>query len=85
MKKIKSIIIVFMIMLTSVLMLSSCKEPEPEQHIHSYEWQTTVNPTCENKGTQKGVCSCGYTETKEIPAKGHYFVAGICTDCGKKQ
>lgn len=82
MKKIKSIIIVFMIMLTSVLMLSSCKKDE---HIHSCEWQTTVNPTCENKGTQKGVCSCGYTETKEIPAKGHYFVAGICTDCGKKQ
>ena len=82
MKKIKSIVFAFMIMFTSLLALSSCKNDE---HVHSYEWKTTVQSTCENKGEQEGICSCGHIEKKEIPAKGHYYIAGICTDCGKKE
>ena len=52
---------------------------------HEYtDWTTTRKPTCEENGISTGICSCGQTETREIPATGHNYKNAVCTECGKR-
>ena len=49
-------------------------------HIHAYgEWQTVREADCVNAGKRERTCSCGETETEEIPALGH--IGGTAENC----
>ena len=42
------------------------------EHVHEYVgWTVTTEPTCTDAGVETGTCSCGRTQTREIPALGH--------------
>lgn len=58
---------------------SSCK--------HKYgDWSNTKEAGCVETGIRSRTCSkCGNVETDEIPAQGHNFVNGVCTECGDSQ
>ena len=51
---------------------------------HEYgNWTTVTEATCTKSGTKSRTCKkCGHNDTASIPATGHNFVDGICTDCG---
>ncbi|MBQ7230749.1 MAG: leucine-rich repeat domain-containing protein, partial [Oscillospiraceae bacterium] len=56
-------------------------------HEHSFgEWTVTTEPTCTEKGEETRSCECGETETREIAALGHDYVAEVveptCTKSG---
>lgn len=46
------------------------------QYLHTCEygeWETVTEATCTEKGEQKRSCTCGKSETQEIPATGHSY------------
>ena len=54
-----------------------------ERHDHVWgAWTVTKKPTCTEPGTQIRYCTCGSSETQSIPATGHTYVNGKCTECG---
>lgn len=53
-------------------------------HKHNYVETITKEPTCIEVGVKTYTCDCGDSYTEEIPAKGHHFEEGECTDCGEK-
>lgn len=53
-------------------------------HIHNYVGEVTKEPTCTEKGEKTYTCDCGDSYIEEIPAKGHHYEDGECTDCGEK-
>ena len=56
------------------------------EHTHSFgEWTVTKAATCTEPGEQTRSCECGYSETQVIPATGHDYVNGVCTNCGAVQ
>lgn len=58
----------------------------PAQHTHT--WNTgvvTKEATCTEAGVKTFTCSCGATYTEDIPAKGHNYNNGVCSNCGDKQ
>ena len=60
--------------------LSSCSAP----HQHAFgEWTAGGETNCIDGATEKRSCDCGAVETRIIPAKGHNFVDGVCSNCGK--
>ena len=55
-------------------------------HEHVYgEWEVVTEAGCETPGSKRRTCECGDEITETIPALGHNFVNGICTDCGKSE
>lgn len=62
-------------------------------------WTLTQTPTCMVYGKEQGVCSCGYTETREVEPSAHTYdnstvktpatctktgiQVGTCTTCGQ--
>ena len=60
------------------------QEPEPGEHVWS-DWQVVKEATCTEAGQEKRTCSeCGEEQVREIPAKGHHYVDGVCTECDAK-
>ena len=58
----------------------------PAQHTHT--WVAVVvskEATCTEAGVKTFTCSCGATYTEDIPAKGHNYNNGVCSNCGDKQ
>lgn len=57
------------------------------EHEHKYgEYEITTAPTCTEEGVRSRTCSdCGEVATEPIPAQGHNFVDGSCTECGEKE
>lgn len=53
-------------------------------HKHNYVETITKEPTCTETGEKTFICDCGDSYTEGIPAKGHHFENGECTDCGEK-
>lgn len=53
-----------------------------EPHTHSYTSSVTKAATCEADGVRTYVCACGHSYTESIPATGHKYVDGTCTNCG---
>ena len=53
---------------------------------HIYDSGTVLkNATCTTDGQIKYTCTlCGETYTETIPAMGHNYVDGICTNCGEE-
>ena len=54
-------------------------------HSHSYTGTVTTEATCTEAGIKTFTCSCGATYTEAIPAKGHHYNNGVCSNCGDKQ
>lgn len=52
-------------------------------HAHTYTEQV-VNPTCLNDGYTRHICECGDYYDVAIPATGHNYVNGTCTNCGDR-
>lgn len=61
----------------------NCGEKDPDYHKHSYTEKITKEPTCTEAGEKTFTCICGDSYTETIPAKGHNYVDGECTDCGE--
>ena len=58
----------------------------PAQHTHTWDaGVVTKEPTCTEAGVKTFTCSCGATYTEDIPAKGHNYNNGVCSNCGDKQ
>lgn len=55
-----------------------------EDHVHSYVETITKTATCTDNGLKTFVCDCGDSYTETIPATGHNYVNGKCTECGDK-
>ncbi len=62
---------------------TDCHEKD-SNHEHSYTETITKEPTCTEAGEKTYTCKCGDSYTEVIPAKGHHFADGECTDCGEK-
>ena len=84
----KNILALFMILLASVLVLSACEG----EHTHQYgDWTVTKAATCTEVGEEARYCSCGDTQTKELPAQGHSYgewtvtKAATCTEAGTQE
>ena len=53
---------------------------------HEISTQVLKQPTCVESGLEISSCmNCDYTETKNVPAKGHNYKEGVCADCGDKK
>lgn len=63
-----------------------CKKCGKEHSPHDFnneEGKTTKEPTCTESGEKTITCKeCGASKTEEIPATGHHFENGVCTECG---
>ena len=58
----------------------------PAQHTHTWDaGVVTKEATCTAAGVKTFTCSCGATYTEDIPAKGHNYNNGVCSNCGDKQ
>ena len=58
----------------------------PAQHTHTWDaGVVTKEATCTETGVKTFTCSCGATYTEDIPAKGHNYNNGVCSNCGDKQ
>ena len=83
MKKIISICLILTISCCLIFSLSSCRD---DDHTHSYgAWSIKAEADCNRDGVRKKKCSCGDVVTETIPALGHNYIGGICTDCGKSE
>lgn len=56
-----------------------------DTHIHNWVETITKEATCTTTGIKTFTCSCGATKTQTIPAKGHNYVDGVCSNCGAEQ
>ena len=63
---------------------TNCGDKDPNYHTHKYVESITKEPTCTEEGEKTYTCDCGDTYTEKIPAKGHNYKDGECTDCGEK-
>ena len=82
MKKRDIVILLVALLLISLFVFSSCDK----DHKHEYgDWTISKAATCTETGQRTRKCECGEEQTETIPATGHNFVDGICTDCGAKQ
>lgn len=59
----------------------------PAQHTHTWNaGVVTKEPACTEAGVKTYTCTtCGATKTEEIPATGHNYNNGVCSNCGDKQ
>ena len=79
------IVMICGILCCSALAFAACGE---EGHTtHNYGgWEIVTPASCEKEGARKKTCrDCDDVVTEPIPALGHNFVGGICTDCGKPE
>lgn len=69
-----------------------CGDVYTDNYVNAYghsfgTWVQTVAPTCTKNGTDTRACLvCGATETRDVPAKGHRYMATVtqptCTEQG---
>ena len=69
-------------LICTVLALDGCGDDKACEHAYG-NWTVVTVETCTQDGIKERVCAkCNNKETESIPAVGHNFVNGICTDCG---
>lgn len=87
-KKILSFIFAICMVFPTIFGLTACGKNDGGNngsgHTHTYgEWDIIKDASCTEKGSKKRVCSeCGNVENATIPAKGHEYEDGLCTECG---
>lgn len=85
MKKILSIILMLFILSCMIFALYGCGDNKTCEHSYG-DWTVVTAATCTQDGIKERVCSkCNDKETASIPAVGHNYVNGICTDCGEPE
>lgn len=62
---------------------TNCGELNPN-HKHNYTETIIKEATCTEDGEKRLTCSCGDSKTETIPATGHNYDDGECTNCGDK-
>lgn len=80
MKRFICLALAMLMCFSATLALTACDD----DHTHSYgEWETGVEATCTSKGVKSRTCSCGQTESEEIPATGehHFDENDVCAVC----
>lgn len=51
-------------------------------HTHNFSTENIITPaTCTTVGEKEVICICGEKKTQEIPATGHTYENGVCTEC----
>lgn len=84
MNKLKIIILLICVTLGTTFFLVSCGGDASCAHTYG-EWKVVTAATCTVDGLKERVCTkCNNKITDSIPAIGHNFVNGVCTDCGAK-
>ena len=84
---------ILLIAMTLAVCLTACDSSTNTDggHTHSFgAWQTTEEATCSSIGTQKHVCTCGYTEYRYIEELPHTEVIvdaipATCTESGRTE
>ena len=77
MKKIYSIIILLTLICFCVIAFSACDNREKNSHTHEYT-ETTIPPTCLDRGYTEYKCSCGDNYVDDyVPKTGHDFSSYI--------
>ncbi len=70
--------------LSHLTITAAAKHVEP--HVHSFgSYVKTREATCTMPGLETARCSCGETDTREIPKIGHHYVGGACEMCGLRE
>ena len=84
MKRLIAIIMTICMIIGITGLFAGCGD---DSWVHAYgDWKIVSEATCTQNGTKERICSkCNDKETATIPAVGHNFVNGICTDCGAKE
>jgi len=62
---------------------TNCGELNPN-HTHNYTETIIKEATCTEDGEKQLTCICGDSKTESIPATGHNYEDGECTNCGDK-
>lgn len=92
MKKVK-VLLLFFVLITSVVFLTSCKEEEkPQEHTCTWsEWVVRLNPTCSENGEQESFCTVCFKEKIEVIeklehdySKEEVIVEASCASAGVK-
>lgn len=52
---------------------SSASTPTPAPHVHSFVYSVVTPPGCEYSGLEVGMCACGETDQRSVPATGHHY------------
>ena len=89
MRNIKTILMLTLLLCVAIAAtvgLNSCNS-DTTPHVHEFTETVVEDATCTEDGVMNCVCACGYSCTKEIPAKGHTevvdaAVAATCTTPG---
>ena len=83
MKRILALIILCMLAVN----MFACSEPTatipdtPAAHTHNFgAWVTMVNATCTEVGRKERACTCGETQSEDIPSISHNFVTVEVTE-----
>ena len=76
----KKLLCLTALLLAALCLFASCKKEEKHEHKFT-EWSVTKNPTCTEDGVKSRYCDCGEKQTDAVPAKGHTFIDGVCTEC----
>ena len=77
----KKFLLILCLLLALTCLFVACDEggdqtPEDGEHTHVFgDWSVTKEATCAAKGEQTRTCSCGESETQEIPMTAHTFGA----------
>ncbi|MBQ7326720.1 MAG: leucine-rich repeat domain-containing protein [Clostridia bacterium] len=74
----KNLLPLFVISILALFLLSACNS----EHVHDFsEWSVSVEAGCKTDGKRIRSCSCGESESESVPAIGHNYEDGICTNC----
>lgn len=61
-------------------------ETEPEVCEHDYQVTAETAATCTEDGSKTYTCSkCGDSYSEAVPALGHKYVDGVCSNCGAEE
>ena len=85
MKTLKKLLTLCFVALSMGSLVSCDNTPVPCSH--SYDtWKVIIEATCEENGEMTRTCTiCGYVEKRITIAKGHNYINGVCTVCGKHE
>lgn len=90
-------LLVLLLALATVFAFAACDKEEPEEteptlnpgdasceHIFT-EWEVEKERSCTKKGLKTRECeTCGREEEETVPAYGHTFYGGECSECGRE-
>jgi hypothetical protein len=85
-RKIFTLIVAFVILISSITLFGCREEGEKPEHEHSWgSFYIAEQPTCSKEGKIEKICSvCGEKAYDTLNKLEHNYVGGVCTVCGDK-